>query len=343
MEKIKDEIINIIKRKGRANSNDIAKKYQISRQAAHLHFRALVKDRKLLRIGETRGSYYILYSSKKEKELGDREKKYNINLRNIKLEEDKVYNRILNYLPIIKSLPQNTQDIVYYAFSKMLNNAIEYSKSKYINIFFLIDKDSIIFEVKDKGVGVFKHIQKKFNLHDEYEALTELLKGKKTTMPSKHTGEGIFFTSKIADIYKIRSSKIMVIMDNKENDVFTEDISSQKGTQIFFQINKRTKSGLKSLFEQYTDNEYKFDKTKIVIKLYQREAQYMSRSQARRVILGLEKFKIIILNFDKVNTIGQSFADEIFRVFQNMHPGIKIEAINCCKAVEFMIMRAKSY
>ena len=66
----------------------------------------------------------------------------------------------------------------------------------------------------------------------------------------------------------------------------------------------------------------------------------MSRSQARRLILGLDKFKIIVLDFNKVKTIGQSFADEIFRVFQNNHPDITIETINCCKAVEFMIKRA---
>ena len=66
---------------------------------------------------------------------------------------------------------------------------------------------------------------------------------------------------------------------------------------------------------------------------------YISRSQARRLLAGLNKFKSIILDFDKVPTIGQSFADEIFRVFLSDNPEIKIQAVNTNKAVQFMIDR----
>ena len=54
---------------------------------------------------------------------------------------------------------------------------------------------------------------------------------------------------------------------------------------------------------------------------------------------GLEKFKHIILNFDNVSTIGQAFADEIFRVFQQKHPEIKITTTNMNEAVKYMIDR----
>lgn len=68
----------------------------------------------------------------------------------------------------------------------------------------------------------------------------------------------------------------------------------------------------------------------------------VSRSEARNVLTNLDKFKEIILDFDQVPTVGQAFADEIFRVFKSAHPDIKIETTNTNKAIEFMIGRVAS-
>lgn len=65
-----------------------------------------------------------------------------------------------------------------------------------------------------------------------------------------------------------------------------------------------------------------------------------ARSQARRVSSGLEKFKSVTLDFENVPTIGQAFADEIFRVFKESHPEIEIKPENTNKVVNFMIERA---
>ena len=67
---------------------------------------------------------------------------------------------------------------------------------------------------------------------------------------------------------------------------------------------------------------------------------YVSRSQARRVLADLDKFKTVILDFDRVPTIGQAFADEIFRVFKAKHPDMTITPVGANEAVAFMIARA---
>jgi hypothetical protein len=43
--------------------------------------------------------------------------------------------------------------------------------------------------------------------------------------------------------------------------------------------------------------------------------QLISRSQAKRLLARIELFKIVLFDFSGVETIGQAFADEIFRVF----------------------------
>ena len=69
---------------------------------------------------------------------------------------------------------------------------------------------------------------------------------------------------------------------------------------------------------------------------------HISRSQARRILSGLEKFKIILLDFDQVPVVGQAFADEIYRVFQSKHPDIVIQEENMSEGVKFMVERAKN-
>ena len=60
------------------------------------------------------------------------------------------------------------------------------------------------------------------------------------------------------------------------------------------------------------------------------------------VLAGLDKFAIVYFNFKDVETIGQSFADEIFRVFANEHLEIQIESIDANAQVEEMIRLAKN-
>ena len=188
---------------------------------------------------------------------------------------------------------------------------------------------------------------KKRKLNSEIEAIQDILKGKVTTAPKVHSGEGIFFTSKVADIFCLHSFNYQLIINNKINDIFLrKPIKSKKGTSVNFSINISSKRSLGDVFKRYSnldnDNEYGFDKTEIKVKLYTTGSIHISRSQARRILSGLEKFRLIIFDFDKVPMIGQAFADEIFRVFKNKYPDIKIDPINTNEAVKFMIERVRN-
>lgn len=68
----------------------------------------------------------------------------------------------------------------------------------------------------------------------------------------------------------------------------------------------------------------------------------ISRSGAREVLSGLDAFSVIIFDFEHITAIGQAFADEIYRVFQNTHPDIVIQEENMTAGVRFMVERAKS-
>jgi hypothetical protein len=67
----------------------------------------------------------------------------------------------------------------------------------------------------------------------------------------------------------------------------------------------------------------------------------ISRSQAKRVVSRLELFKTILFDFTGVPSIGQAFADEIFRVCANEHPTISLLSIHANAEAQRMIARVK--
>jgi uncharacterized protein (DUF1330 family) len=80
---------------------------------------------------------------------------------------------------------------------------------------------------------------------------------------------------------------------------------------------------------------------KLTIVIERDDGNFVSRSQAKRLLTGLYRFREVILDFEKVETIGPAFADEIFRVFQQHYPHINVQWIGANENVEMMIQRAR--
>lgn len=335
-----DKILKLAKENKKINTQDIAKLLQISRQSAHKKAKDLVEKGLLMQSGKTRGVFYFLPENIPFFADG-----IVIRLANKDLKEHEVLDSIYNRFPRLKEVGENVRSIFNYAFSEMMNNAIEHSESKKIEIVVKEKDGNFQFAIRDFGIGIFKNIMKKFQLQTDIESVQELLKGKTTTQPKAHSGEGIFFTSKIADWFQLRSYDLSLTIDNNIPDVFVNKHKDDvKGTQVTFIISSTTKKHLIDLFSEYEsqdDDDGGFAKTKIHVKLYTRGTIHVSRSQARRILTNLEKFRHIVLDFDKVPTIGQAFADEIFRVFANIYPDIKIEPVNTNEAIQFMIDRVE--
>ena len=338
---VEKTILKLASQRKKFKTADVVERLEdnISRQFVSRVINELVKQGKLAKSGSTRSASYAL--PEKAAFLGNRVKKRILNNR---IKEHEVFDDLIRQAVFLKGLKRNVLNSFAYAFSEMLNNAIEHSGSKNIEVEIEKRGNDLLFVINDFGVGVFKSIMRKNKLSSELEAIQDLLKGKTTTMPQSHSGEGIFFTSKVSNVFILESFGRRLRIDNIINDVFVEELKpSKKGTKVIFRISASSNKNIERFFRKYQTEPktFAFDKTEVRIKLHSLETIYISRSQARRVLAGLEKFKTVILNFDKVLTIGQGFADEIFRVFKSKHPQIEIKAINTNKSVAFMIARVK--
>lgn len=338
---LQDQILEIAKKQKKVRTSDVQRaiRESVSRQYIIRIIRELVQKGTLIRFGAGAGTFYTLPTN-----VMSLNNELTRVLKNESLKEHEIYFDFEKKLHLKETLDENVYSIFTYTFSEMLNNAIEHSQSEEIKITYLDNKEMISFIIRDYGIGAFKNVMQKHSLKSEIEAIQDILKGKTTTNPESHSGQGIFFTSKIADLFILESYGYRLRVDNRIPDLFIEETSpSVKGTKVIFSISAQSKKHLSDLFREYqTDPEgYDFDKTKILIKLFTMGTVYVSRSQARRIVSGLEKYRSIVLDFQKVPTIGQAFADEIFRVFKSRYPDINIEPINMSETVEFMIKRAK--
>lgn len=339
-ETFEQQIIEILKDLGRAKTHEILEVLdkKVSRQYLSKKLSEMTEEGTILRYGESTNTYYSLPNAG-DKSNHKLEKTYTVG----EVGEDEIIKDFYRLLPPTNTLKENVKNIYEYAYSEILNNAIDHSQSAKIITSVEILPNQMQIIVKDKGIGIFNNIQKTFNLKSEIEAVQELLKGKNTTAPELHSGEGIFFTSKIVNKFVIKSGQTVLIVDNDINDYFiNSEENTVKGTEVEMTLNLDSGSKLIDLFKKYTSESFEFDKTDITIKLYELKTGYVSRSQAKRLLNNLEKFSRITLDFKNVENVGQGFVDEIFRVYLTNHPKITIEYINATESVDFMIKRANS-
>jgi anti-sigma regulatory factor (Ser/Thr protein kinase) len=307
--------------------------FKITRQAINKHLQKLCTEQALAESGKTRSRSYklaALVESRQRWELTN------------DLAEDLVWADSIR--PFLSPLPDNVLDIWHYGFTEMFNNAIDHSSGSEIRV--RIRKNAISTEMllMDNGVGIFKKIQATMNLLDERHAILELSKGKLTTDPSNHSGEGIFFTSRMFDSFDILSGNVFFTHQfGDDADWILENKDFSSGTSVWMKIHNHTSRTTKKIFGQFTSgDDFGFNKTVVPVKMAQYgEDKLISRSQAKRVLARIELFKTVIFNFEGVEIIGQAFADEIFRVFALRHPEIELLAIKTSDDVKKMISRAK--
>ena len=335
-------ILDLLKGQGSVRTAEVVKRTGYSRTYVNRFFQQLRDEGTLILLGKANTARYIAATGTESKKSRLGVLEVHKILVNRGLTEDVVLRRVKDQSGIFHRLPANVIRILDYAFTEMLNNAIEHSRSKKIVVRMKRFAGRIDFKVVDRGVGIFKAIKRSRHLANELEAIQELIKGKLTTDPKRHSGEGIFFTSKVGDRLVIKGSGKKLVFDNKQSDVFVEDVNPIVGTAVEFSIAERSKRELRDVFAAYAGEDYEFAKTVVTIELFKGTGDYISRSQARRVLAGLDKFKTVVLDFKSVQTVGQAFADEVFRVWQKNHPTIGIDVRNANENIQLMIQHVLS-
>jgi tetratricopeptide (TPR) repeat protein/anti-sigma regulatory factor (Ser/Thr protein kinase) len=252
--------------------------------------------------------------------------------------------------PLLDGVAENVVDICAYGFTEMLNNVIDHSGGTTVVIRFVRTAADVELRIADDGVGVFHKIATELHLDDERHAVLELSKGKLTTAATMHSGEGIFFTSRMFDRFSLTSGDVSLVCRADERWTLAHDAPEERppvskpGTVVEMRIALTSARSQKEVFDRFSaplEEGYDFNRTQVPVALSRHaEEKLISRSQAKRLLARFDRFKDVVLDFTDVQTVGQAFADEVFRVFAGMHPDVKITWTGAVPDVERMIRRA---
>jgi len=318
------------------NVTALSEKHNISRQSIYRYIKKLKDDGIVKQNKKTKKYELVNYTLSKV-------------YKNENLQEHVIWTNDIK--PFLKEIPKPAFNILEYTIGEILNNAIDHSDCEKINVVIQKNQYVIFVIIWDDGIGIFKKIQDSLSLSEKRFAILELSKGKFTTDPKKHTGEGIFFSSKASDKFLIFSDELMFAARNNDNDIIYEDEftkqANPKGTIVLIGVLRNTTTKIDDIFNYYTEypESYGFNKTTVPVKLLEYgddSPVFVSRSQAKRLLAGFDKFNSITLDFEGVEAIRQGFADEIFRVFPQEHPQCTLNAINCNEQIDSMIKHVQN-
>ncbi len=305
--------------------------FGISRQAVNKHLSRLVKEGLLTAQGTTRNRTYSLAI------LGEK-------LVSVPLTDETAEHIVwrTEVEPLLSDVPKTALDIWHYGFTEMLNNAIDHSSGTRVILQIRRTVRAVNVMLSDDGEGIFRKIQKTLGLGDERHAVLELAKGKFTTDPDNHTGEGIFFTSRMFDKFAILSGNVYFSHESPgDEDWILENRDQESGTLVLLRLHNDTERTTREIFDQFTvDSDYGFSKTIVPVDLVRYgDESLISRSQAKRLLTRFDRFRTVLLDFKGVEQVGQGFADEVFRVFARAHPTVHLVPINENTQVQAMIRR----
>lgn len=259
------------------------------------------------------------------------------------LAEDDVWSR--HIVPLLPNVPANVRALCHHGATEMINNAIDHSAGTELTMVVDRSRRQIAIVIDDDGIGIFRKIARHLQLPDERLALLELAKGKFTSDPKNHSGEGVFFSSRMFDRFQIHSNGLVFDHDaNLPLDLLDEAGIDRAGTTVTMVVALDSSRTPQEIYSKYSSGpeEFTFARTVVPVRLARiGEDELVSRSQAKRLLERVDRFTVVEFDFSGVASIGQAFADEVFRVFAIAHPGVELIASHAVTEVQQMVRRAE--
>ena len=321
-------IRELLVRQGSFSVGQLSAATGLSRQALHRHLTRWLAGGDLVREGAGRGTHY------RSPEAGRFERAYT----RAGLDEAAVWEDVVDWLEAQEPLSAQAEGALHHVLTEIVNNAIDHSGAAVVRVRCERAPDRVRLEIRDEGIGAFENLRTNLELEDHFDALIELSKGKVTTMPEAHTGEGIFFSSRMVALFVLGANGLRWIVDNEAGDHAVLAAVTGPGTGVEIELDPSSQLDPNAVFARYT-HDFEFDTTSCVIRLLDYGVRFISRSEAKRLVRGLERFREVRLDFTGVEGVGQGFVDEVFRVWARRHPDVRLVPFAMNDVVAFMVRR----
>jgi anti-sigma regulatory factor (Ser/Thr protein kinase) len=242
------------------------------------------------------------------------------------LDEDLPWKR--EVAPLL-DLPPHVALLVEHAYTELLNNAVDHSGGRQATISVRQTPTHVQLLVADDGCGIFDRIARSFAIDDPATAMLELAKGKLSTWPARHSGRGLFFVARLAEVFELHANRHAYRRFGWEGGGWDAGRPLPRdGTSVFVAIALETSSTLEGLLSAHSASGRgrDFARTEVALRLLASPgASLATRAQARRAWSRLAAFEHATLDFGGIAEVGPAFADELLRVQRVAYPGVRLE------------------
>jgi len=297
-----DRVRALVDREGSVANRTVARALGVSPATAHRVLRALVVAGTLAARGKGPAAVYGFRTIDRRFRLKG-------------LEEDRAWQEVAEQIARVRPLASMEAQSLQYAAVEMINNAIEHSSGTSVRVTVEFGAaGSTVATVADDGVGVFRRVCEEFGFSSPQDAIVQLEKGKLTSDPARHSGEGLFFSSKAVARFRLESQSVAWVVDNLVGDSGIAKSPVRRGTRVVVDVVRGRTPRLEDVFRAYTDpHTLRFTKTRATIKLGAHGRTLVSRSEARRLLEGIGKFTHVTLDFSGVDMVGRHGGPGVLR------------------------------
>ena len=311
---------------------DTSVHFDISVQAVYKHIKFLLNEGKIYKRSHAR---FALSSNN--------EKCFSLKISSA-LNPNQVWDTFLK--DHFSNVRKNVYNICINGFIEVLKNAVKFSEGSSITIRFAQCSSIVSIWVTDNGTGIYEKIRRGHCYPDLRECAFQLSKGILSSSIDSSIGQSLYLISWCFDVFEICANGVCYHKDLNNDDWYIgSKESSSSGTSVRMSIDINSERSLKDVCRDYRlKKNTGFADTHILVDLAVfDEENFLSRTQARRILHKLNKFSKITLDFTNAKVVGNAFVDEIFRVFHEKNPDIELEYINANPDIEFMIKSNLKY
>lgn len=245
-----------------------------------------------------------------------------------------------DFAPFFALSPQ-VRRMAQHAFCELVNNAVDHSEGTGVTVSMRQTPSQLQLLVSDDGRGLFDKLRETFGLDDPSLAMLELSKGRLTSQPDRHTGRGLFFTARVADVLDVHANASGFQRRGWEGGAWHPGRAlKQQGTSVYVAIALDTRRTLESVLQAHSLDESGAALDCTAVPLALATSAYTgleSRAQARCVVERLGQFRRAEIDFAGVESIGHAFADELFRVMAAREPDVELVPVNMTAPVARLV------
>ena len=232
--------------------------------------------------------------------------------------------------------------MVQHTFCELLNNAIDHSGGGHVTVSLRQTAAHVQLLVSDDGRGVFDRIAETFSIASPQMAMLALSKGKLTSQPQRHSGQGLFFASRLADVFDLHANEVAYQRCSWDPRGWRPQHRTlkQNGTSVYASFALDTTRTLDAVRQAHSADgrSMGFERTVVPLRLITSDVNGLeSRAQARRAGASLSEFCRAEVDFDGIEQVGHAFADELFRVLRREQPALELVPVNMSPAVAAMV------